>query len=70
MLMCVCVGMVFSLVIITEGCVLADRGPANIHIESDGLNSCGAKLLALGLFIVVVRGCWSRCADLDNFWEE
>jgi hypothetical protein len=60
----------FSLVIVTEGCVLAVRGPANIHIESDGLHSSGAQLLALGLFLFVERGRRCRCADLDDFWKQ
>jgi hypothetical protein len=60
----------FSLVIVTEGSVLAARGPANIHIESDGLHSSGAQLLALGLFFFVERGRGCRCADLDDFWKQ
>jgi len=70
MLVFVRVSVVFSLVIITEGRVLAVRGPANIHIESDGLHSSGAQLLALGLFLFVKRGRRRRCADLDDFWKE
>jgi len=70
MLVSMSVNVLFSLVIITEDCELAVRGPANIHIESDGLYGCGAKLLALGLFLFVEGGCWGRCTDLDDFWEE
>jgi hypothetical protein len=66
----VSVSVLFSLVIITEGRQLTVRGPANIHIESDGLYSCGAKLLALGLFLVIEGGCWGRRTDLDYFWKE
>ena len=51
-------GVGFSLVVITEGSVLAVRWSTNIHIKSDGLHCCGAKLLALGLFFFVKRGCW------------
>jgi len=70
MLVFVRMGVVFSLVVITEGRVLAVRGPNDIHIESDGLHRCGAKLLTLGLFFFVKRGCWGRCTDFDDFWEE
>jgi hypothetical protein len=70
MLVFVRVSVVFSLVTITKGGVLAVRGPADIHIESDGLHSSGAKLFALGLFLFVERRRRCGCADLDNFWKE
>jgi hypothetical protein len=63
-------GVAFSLVVITEGSAVAVRRPVNVHIESDGLHRCGTELLALGLFFFVKRGCWGRCTDLDDFWEE
>lgn len=63
-------GVVISLVVISEGRVLAVRGPTDIHIEPDGLHRRGAKLLALGLFFFVKGGCGGRCTDFDDFWEE
>jgi hypothetical protein len=70
MLVFVRVSVLFSLVTITKGGVLADRGPADIHIESDGLHGGGAKLFALGLFLFVERGRGCGCADLDDFRKQ
>jgi hypothetical protein len=64
------VNVLFSLVIITEGRVLAVRGPTNIHIESDGLHSSCTKLLALGLLLFVKRGRRCGGTNLDDFWKE
>jgi hypothetical protein len=51
--------------------MLADRRrPAYIHIETNGLDSSGAELLSLGLFVFIEGWGVCRCADLDDIRKE
>jgi hypothetical protein len=39
----------------TEGRLAVRWGPAYVHIETNGLDGSGAKLLSLGLFVFIKR---------------
>jgi|SRR6266478_4160559 len=55
---------------ITECMLAVRRGPAYVHIETNGLHGSGTELFSLGLFVFVERRSVCRCADLDDVWKE
>jgi len=61
---------IIDITFVSEAEVLAVRRTVDTHIETDGLDCSGTKLLALGLFVFIERGRWGRCAYLDNFGNE
>jgi len=61
------VSLIIDITLVTEGDMLAVRRPADTHIETDGLDGSGTKLLPLGLFVFIIRWGGRRCAHLDNF---
>jgi hypothetical protein len=62
--------LIIDITLVMEGDKLAVRKPANTDIETNRLNCSGTKLLALSLFVFIIRRGGGTCANLDDFGNE